>query len=75
MQGNLEHMNDFNINETDLTSFCKVLEHLELSYQLENPKKVEKSKKDKEKLNGKQSGKKRTNNTNDSSPASAKKPC
>ena len=40
-----------------------------------NPKKAEKLKKDKEKLNGKQSGKKHTNNTNDSSPASPKKPC
>ena len=72
-------MNDFDINETDLTSFCKVLECLELSYQLDkklvNPKKVEKLKKDEEKLNGKQSGKKHTNNTNDSSPTSAKKPC
>ena len=34
-----------------------------------------KLKKDKEKLNGKQSGKKCANSTNDSSPASAKKPC
>ena len=79
MQGNLECMNDFDINETDLTSFCKVLERLELSYQLGeksvNPKKAEKLKKDKEKSNGKQSGKRHTNNTNDSSPASANKLC
>ena len=36
---------------------------------------METLKKDKEKCNGKQSGKKHTNNTNESSPASAKKPC
>ena len=79
MQGDLQRMNDFDINETNLTSFREALKRLELSYQLEkksvNPKKAEKSKKDKEKSNGKQSGKKRTNSTNDSSPASAKKPC
>ena len=79
MQGNLECMNDFDINETDLTSFCEFLECLKLSYQLDkklaNSKKSEKLKKDKEKSNGKQSGKKRTNNINESSPASAKKPC
>ena len=79
MQGNLECMNDFNINKTDLTQFHEVLEHLKLSYQLDkklaNSKKVETSKKDKEKSNGKLSGKKHTKNTNKSLPASAKKPC
>ena len=72
-------MNDFDINEMGLTIFCKALEHLKLSYQLDkklvNSKKSETLKKDKEKSNGKQSGKKRTNNTNELSPASAKKPC
>ena len=33
MQANLEHMNNFDINKTDLTSFREVLECLELSYQ------------------------------------------
>ena len=79
MQGDLECMNDFDINKTDLMQFCEVLEHLKLSYQLDknlaNSKKVETLKKDKEKSNGKLSGKKRTKNTNESSPASAKKPC
>ena len=79
MQGNLQHMNDFDINEMDLTSFCKALECLELSYQLDkklvNSKKSETLKKDKEKSNSKQSGKKHTKNTNESPPASAKKLC
>ena len=77
MQGNLECMNDFDINKMDLMQFRKVLEHLKLSYQLDkksaNSKKV--LKKDKEKSNGKLSGKKCTKNTNESLPASAKKPC
>ena len=71
MQSNLQCMNDFDINEA--------LEHLKLSYQLEkklaNPKKLETLKKDKKKSNGKHSGKKRTNNTNELLPSSAKKPC
>ena len=79
MQGNLECMNDFDINETDLMQFCEVLECLKLSYQLDkksaNSKKVEMLKKDKEKSNGKLSGKKCTKNTNKSLLASAKKPC
>ena len=79
MQSNLKCMNDFDINETDLTQFHEVLEHLELSYQLDrklaNSKKAEMLKKEKEKSNGKLSGKKRTKNTNESLPASAKKPC
>ena len=40
-----------------------------------NSKKSETLKKDKEKSNGKQLGKKCTTNTNESSPTSAKKPC
>ena len=79
MQGNLQCMNNFDINEMDLTSFREALEHLKLSCQLDkklvNSKKSETLKKDKEKSNGKQSGKKHTNNTNKSSPTSAKKPC
>ena len=78
MQGNLQCMDDFDINEMDLTSFHEALEHLKLSYQLDkklvNSKKLETLKKDKEKSNGKQLGKKHTNNTNKLSPASAKKP-
>ena len=35
MQSNLERLNEFDINNTDLTKFCKVLECLKLSYQLE----------------------------------------
>ena len=79
MQSNLKRMNEFNINNTNLMQFRKVLKHLELSYQLE--KKMEKSKKldtsnkSSEKSNGKHSGKKHTNSTNDSSPVSAKKLC
>ena len=79
MQSNLERLNEFDINYTDLTKFCEVLEHLELSYQLEKKlgksKKLEMSKKDVDKPNGKQSGKKCANTTNESSPVSAKKPC
>ena len=79
MQGDLQCMNDFDINKMDLTSFHEALEHLKLSYQLDkklaNSKKLEMSKKDKEKSNGKQLGKKCTNNTNKLSPASAKKLC
>ena len=79
MQSNLERMNEFDINNMDLTQFCKVLEHLKLSYQLEKKlgksKKLEMLKKDMEKSNGKHSGKKRANTTNESSPVSAKKPC
>ena len=79
MHSNLECMNDFDINEMDLTQFHKVLECLALSYQLDkklaNSKKAEMSKKDKEKSNGKLSGKKHTKNTNESLPTSAKKPC
>ena len=48
---------------------------LSVDKKLVNSKKSEKPKKDKEKSNGKQLGKKCTNNTNESSPASAKKPC
>ena len=76
MQSNLKRMNEFNINNMDLTQFCKVLECLELSYQLE--KKMEKSKKSEtsnknsEKSNGKHSGKKHANSTNELSPVSAK---
>ena len=79
MQSDLERMNEFDINNTNLTQFCEVLKHLELSYQLE--KKMEKSKKldtsnkSSEKSNGKHSGKKNTSPTNDLSPVSAKKPC
>ena len=79
MQSDLKRMNEFDINNMNLMQFCKVLEWLELSYQLE--KKMEKSKKldmsnkGSEKSNGKHSGKKHTNSTNDSSPVSAKKPC
>ena len=43
MQGDLQCMNDFDINETDLTSSHEVRKHLKLSYQLE--KKLGKSKK------------------------------
>ena len=72
-------MNDFDINNMDMTWFCEVLECLELSYQLEKKmeksKKFETSKKDLEKLNGKHSGKKHANTTNESLPVSAKKPC
>ena len=79
MQSNLERMNEFDINNTDLMQFCEVLEHHELSYQLEKKseksKKLEMSKKDTEKSNGKHSGKKCANTTNESSPVSAKKPC
>ena len=78
MQGNIQCMNYFDINETDLTSFCEALERLKLSYQLDkklvNSKKSETLKKDKEKSNGKQLGKS-TSNTNELSPTSAKKPC
>ena len=79
MQSDLKIMNEFDINNTDLTQFCKVLKHLELSYQLEKKsgksKKSETSKKEMDKPNGKQSGKKCANTTNESSPVSAKKPC
>ena len=43
MQSDLKRMNEFDINNTNLTQFREVLEHLKLSYQLE--KKMEKSKK------------------------------
>ena len=75
MQSDLKRMNEFNINNTDLMQFCKVLEHLELSYHLEKKlgksKISETSKKDADKphANGKQSGKKCANTV------SAKKPC
>ena len=79
MQSNLERLNKFDINNTDLMKFCEVLKHLKLSYQLEKKlgksKKLETSKKDADKPNGKHSGKKRANTTNDSSPVSAKKLC
>ena len=69
-------MNDFNINNMDMSQFCEILEHLELSYQLEKKmeksKKLETSKKDSEKSNGKHSGKKCANTTNKSLPVSAK---
>ena len=78
MQSNLERMNEFNINNMDLTQFREVLKHLELSYQLEKKmeksKKLEMSNKNSEKSNGKHSGKKSANSTNKSSPVSAKKP-
>ena len=48
MQGNLECMNNFDTNETDLTSFREVLERLELSYQLEKIGKSQESGKVKE---------------------------
>ena len=79
MQSDLERLNKFDINNTDLTKFCEVLKHLELSYQLEKKlgksKKLEMSKKDADKPNGKHSEKKHANTTNESSPVSAKKPC
>ena len=57
----------------------KVLERLKLSYQLEKKmeksKKLEMSNKNSEKSNGKHSGKKWANTTNESSPVSAKKLC
>ena len=72
-------MNDFDINNMDMMQFCEVLKHLKLSYQLEKKmeksKKLETSKKDMEKSNGKHSGKKHANSTNKSLPVSAKKPC
>ena len=78
-QSDLKRMNEFDIKNMDLTQFHKVLEHLNLSYQLEKKlgksKKSETSKKDAEKSNGKHSGKKRANTTNESLPVSAKKPC
>ena len=78
MKSNLKYMNDFNINNTDMMQFCKVLECLELSYQLEKKpeksKKLEALKKDSEKCNGKHSGKKHTNTTNELLPVSTKKP-
>ena len=43
MQSDLERMNEFDINNTNLMQFHEVLKCLELSYQLE--KKMEKSKK------------------------------
>ena len=79
MQSDLERMTEFNINNMDLMQFFQVLEHLELSYQLEKKlgksKKLETSKKDTDKPNDKQSGKKHANTTNKLLPASAKKPC
>ena len=55
MQSDLERMNEYDINSTDLTQFHKVLELLKLSYQLEKKlkksKKLETSKKDVEKSN------------------------
>ena len=78
MQSNLKRLNKFDINNMDLTKFCEALEHLELSYQLEKKsgksKKLETSKKDMDKPNGKHSGKKCANTTKKSSPVSAKKP-
>ena len=58
-------MNEFDINNTDLMQFCKVLKRLELSYQLE--KKTEKSKKS-ETSN-------KNLSTNESLPVNANKPC
>ena len=79
MQSNLERMNEFDINNTDLMQFHEVLKCLELSYRLEKKsgksKKLETPKKDTEKSNGKHSGKKHANTTNESLPVSAKKPC
>ena len=79
MQSNLKRLNEFDINNTDLMKFCKVLEHLKLSYQLEKKsgksKKLEMSKKDVDKPSGKHSGKKHANTTNKLLPVSAKKPC
>ena len=79
MKSDLKCMNNFDINNTDMMQFCKVLEHLKLSYQLEmkleKTKKLEALKKDSEKHNGKCSGKKHANTTNESLPVSAKKPC
>ena len=79
MQSDLERPHKFEINNTDLMKFCKVLEHLELSYQLEKnsrkSKKLEMLKKDADKPNVKQSGKKCANTANESLPVSAKKPC
>ena len=78
MQSNHERQNEFDIN-MDLMKFCEVLEHLKLSYQLEKKlgksKKLEMLKKDVDKPNGKHSGKKHANTTNESLPVSAKKPC
>ena len=72
-------MNEFDINNMDLTQFHEVLDHLKISYQLEKKsgksKKSETLKKDVEKSNGKHSGKKWANTTNESLPVSAKKPC
>ena len=42
---------------------------------MEKSRKLETSNKNLEKSNGKHSGKKRANSTNESSPVSAKKPC
>ena len=78
MQSDLKRMNEFNINNTNLTQFREVLEHLQLSYQLEKKteksKKLDTSNKSSEKSNGKHSGKKHTNSTNNSLPVSAKMP-
>ena len=79
MKSDLEQMNNFDINNIDMTWFHEVLEHLKLSYQLEKKmeksKKSKTSKKDSEKPNDKHSGKKCANATNKSSPVSAKKLC
>ena len=76
MKSDLERMNDFDINNMDMMQFCEGLEHLELSYQLEKnmekSKKLETSKKELEKSNGKCSGRKHANTTIKLSPVSAK---
>jgi hypothetical protein len=48
MKGDLERMDDFNINDTTLVVFHNVLEHLELSYEIESTKSEPKKKEPKE---------------------------
>ena len=72
MKSDLQRMNDFDINNTDLTSLCNALEHLDLACKLD-PTKPEPKKKDSNSNNDKRSGKKRANQGNDSSSRPKKK--
>jgi hypothetical protein len=48
MKGDLEHMNDFDINDTTLAVFHNMLEHLELSYEIKSARSEPKQKEPKE---------------------------
>jgi len=75
IKGDLERMNDFDLNETDITQFKEALERLELSYELEEKPEYFKDDSKKETQQSSKTTGKRRRDSDRLPPRPMKKPC